>query len=235
MFKPLILIVAACLALCVVQGCDRGTQSEQKACPETPDSSTSVETKKKKAADPVCRAAKDNTRFSAEKWLKSDRKFIARCYPNRISEYDPIIKKMARRYGFDWRLIAAQIYVESNFKNVAKSASGARGLMQVLPSTAKFMGFSPSKLTIPETNIAIGCLYDQRMYCLWGKQTNDYNRLAFALASYNAGRGRVLKSYSSKDSLVTWKKVHPLLPEETQDYVHKIYLKHELYKHHIIP
>ena len=142
---------------------------------------------------------------------------------------------MARRYGFDWRLIAAQIFTESNFRNDAQSAVGARGLMQVMPSTAKFMGFDPKSMIQPETNIAVGCMYNQRMYSLWEKQSQDYNRLAFALASYNAGRGRVLKSYSTPENRTSWEKVHPLLPEETQNYVHKIYLKHDFYKRRILP
>ncbi len=184
---------------------------------------------------PIIHCALKNIHFNAKKWLKSDYGFSRRTKLNRISEYDPIIKKMARRYGFDWRLIAAQIYTESNFKNKAKSHVGATGLMQIMPSTAKFMGFDPNTMIKPEINIAVGCMYNQRMYSLWKRQTKDYNRLAFALASYNAGRGRVLKSYSTKDSLITWDKVHPSLPEETQSYVHKIYLKHDLYKKYILP
>ncbi len=185
--------------------------------------------------NPILIEATQNPHFNAQKWLKSDLDFFKRPNLRRISDYDPIIKKMARRYGFDWRLIAAQIYAESNFKNKAKSHVGALGLMQIMPSTAKFMGFDPKTMINPEMNIAVGCLYNQRMYSLWGKQSKDYNRLGFALASYNAGRGRVLKSYSTKDNRITWKKVHPLLPEETQSYVHKIYLKHDLYKRYILP
>lgn len=180
--------------------------------------------------------ARNNPVFDAEKWLKSDFDFFKRTNPNQISEYDHYIKKMARRYGFDWRLIAAQIYAESNFKNVAKSNAGALGLMQVLPSTAKFMGTDPGRLLQPEVNIAVGCMYDQRMFSLWGRQTREAeNRLAFSMASYNAGRGRVLKSFRSEDSLTTWERVHPHLPEETQSYVHKIFLKYDFYRDNVIP
>lgn len=187
-----------------------------------------------KRKNPVLIAA-NNTLFNSEKWLNSDLAFLKRHNPRRISEYDKIIKKMARRYGFDWRLIAAQIYAESNFKNEARSGVGATGLMQVMPGTARFMGFDANSMINPEINISVGCMYNQRMYSLWGKQTKDYNRLAFALASYNAGRGRVLKSYSTKDNRTTWESVYPLLPEETQLYVHKIYLKHDFYKKHLLP
>jgi membrane-bound lytic murein transglycosylase F len=199
-----------------------------------PDNKTNLIQPKGKRS-PIITTALKNTNFNAEKWLKSDYDFNRRTKLNRISEYDQIIKKMARRYGFDWRLIAAQIYTESNFKNKAKSHVGATGLMQIMPNTAKFMGFDPNTMIKPEINIAVGCMYNQRMYSLWKRQTKDYNRLAFALASYNAGRGRVLKSYSTKDALTTWDKVHPFLPEETQSYVHKIYLKHDLYSRYILP
>jgi membrane-bound lytic murein transglycosylase F len=188
-----------------------------------------------KGKNPVLLSARSNTHFNYQKWLQSDLALISKPYSRKISDYDKTIKKMARRYGFDWRLIAAQIYVESNFKNEAKSRVGAIGLMQVMPRTAKFMGYDPSSVISPEINISVGCMYNQRMYSLWGKQTKDYNRLAFALASYNAGRGRVLKSYSTKNNRTTWEHVYPLLPEETQLYVHKIYLKHDFYKKHLLP
>lgn len=188
-----------------------------------------------KGKNPVLFAARKNALFNPEKWLRSDRDLVCKPYSRKISDYDKTIKKMARRYGFDWRLIAAQIYVESNFKNEAQSGVGAIGLMQVMPRTAKFMGYDPNRLVNPEINISVGCMYNQRMYSLWGKQAKDYNRLAFSLASYNAGRRRVLKSYSTKDSCTTWERVHPLLPEETQLYVHKIYLKHDFYKKHLLP
>jgi membrane-bound lytic murein transglycosylase F len=156
--------------------------------------------------------------------------------PNRISAYDPIIKKMARRYGFDWRLIAAQIYTESNFNSDVKSGVGALGLMQVMPSTARIIGVPPEKMQLPHINIAVGCLYNQRMYYLWKRETNKTDqRLAFAFASYNAGRGRVLRSYDTRKNLTTWETVHRGLPAETQMYVHKIFLKYEVYRKNILP
>lgn len=187
-------------------------------------------------APTVTKCAKNNTLFDPEKWLKSDRNSYMKLHPGRISEYDRIIKKYARRYGFDWRLIAAQIYAESNFRNEAQSHVGAMGLMQVMPGTAKFMGFSPESMVKPDVNIMAGCLYNQRMYNLWGRQTKDLeNRLAFALASYNAGRGRVLRSYDTDQGITTWDLVHPSLPHETQSYVHKIFLKYQHYKKTALP
>jgi membrane-bound lytic murein transglycosylase F len=194
-----------------------------------------VRKKKIKNKNPIYKISEKNKLFNATRWLKSDHDFLKRTNPKQISEYDPIIKKFARRYGFDWRLIAAQIYTESNFKFKSKSRVGAIGLMQIMPNTAKYLGYNPKSMINPQINIAVGCMYDQRLYSLWGRQTKNYNRLALALASYNAGRGRVLKSYNTKESITTWADIHPLLPKETQSYVHKIYLKHEFYKKYFLP
>lgn len=143
---------------------------------------------------------------------------------------------MARRYGFDWRLISAQIYAESRFDSTAKSHCGAFGLMQMMPKTALSLGTDPLRLACPEINVAAGCLYDRNMVSLWKKNIDRHEeQLAFALASYNAGRGRVLKSFSPVDSLSEWRAVHPLLPEETQDYVHRIALKYDFYSRHALP
>lgn len=187
-------------------------------------------------AQSILKTAYANRLFNAQAWLKSDRGFSMRLNPNRISAYDPIIKKMARRYGFDWRLIAAQIYTESNFTSDVKSGAGALGLMQVMPSTARIIGVPPEKMCLPHINIAVGCLYNQRMYYLWKRETNKTDqRLAFAFASYNAGRGRVLRSYDTRKNLTTWETVHRGLPEETQKYVHKIFLKYDVYRKNILP
>ena len=60
----------------------------------------------------------------------------------KISKYDPLVKKHARRYGFDWRLISAQMYAESSFRPDVVSNAGAVGLMQIMPSTAKWLGLT---------------------------------------------------------------------------------------------
>ncbi len=199
------------------------------------DNSTHTKPAAKKVDNPILAQARQNNRFDAREWIRSDYTFLKSPNPSRISPYDDIIKKMALRYGFDWRLIAAQIFTESNFRDRAQSHAGAVGLMQIMPSTAKFLGINPATIREPEINIAVGCMYNQRMYSLWGRQTKDrYQRKAFALASYNAGRGRVLRSYQ-KAYPPTWKHAHLSLPGETQDYVHKIHLKYDFYKNYFLP
>jgi membrane-bound lytic murein transglycosylase F len=197
-----------------------------------------TETNKELNKERILNVARNDSGFNAHAWLESDRTFAARPLGT-ISKYDHIIKKMARRYGFDWRLIAAQIYVESNFRNNATSPVGATGLMQIMPSTAQFLGADPGHLIQPEVNIALGVRYDQRMYSLWRRQLEkNPTRLAFALASYNAGRGRVLRSYRKfldSDSIATWSEVYKDLPRETELYVHKVFLKYDMYKKHVMP
>ena len=81
---------------------------------------------------------------------------------------------------------------ESGFDPKAKSWAGARGLMQVMPRTAREMGFDPKDLYDPETSIAAGTLYMHRMLKLANPDLPLEERYRFALASYNAGYGHVL-------------------------------------------
>ncbi len=115
----------------------------------------------------------------------------ARLYPDgSISPYDPLVRKFADMYNFDWRLIVAQMFQESRFDPNVVSPSGARGLMQVLPSTAKEMGFR--NLKDPPTSIHAGVKYMNVMQDRVPQELDASNRVFFALASYNAGAGHVL-------------------------------------------
>jgi len=114
----------------------------------------------------------------------------------KISEYDEIVRTYAEKYGFDWRLILAQIRQESEFKAHAVSPMGARGLMQLMPVTAS--GFARMKnyslrdvYHDPRANIATGITYLRFLYDIF-EDEKDPDRLWFALASYNCGLGHVL-------------------------------------------
>ena len=106
-----------------------------------------------------------------------------------LSPYDALLKKYATRYGFDWRLMAAQAYVESEFNPKAKSWAGARGLFQVMPRTAEELGFS--NLEDPEEGIHAGMKYMNHLMNRFNKSLPFRQRLRFALASYNVGLGHV--------------------------------------------
>ena len=103
-------------------------------------------------------------------------------------QYRGFIDRAARQYGLDPYLIAAVIYHESGGNPKAVSRAGARGLMQVMPSTARGLGVSdPDQLFDPETNIQLGARYLSMMLSAFG------NNLEHALAAYNAGPNAVKK------------------------------------------
>lgn len=109
-----------------------------------------------------------------------------------ISKYDNIFKKYAPRIGWDWRLMAAQAYVESKFKPNARSWVGARGLMQIMPSTSRGYRTSVARLGNPETSVDVATklINDLDSY-LVKYVPNDKERLKFVIAAYNVGIAHV--------------------------------------------
>ena len=106
-----------------------------------------------------------------------------------ISPYDELVKKYARQYGFDWRLLVAQMYQESRFDPQAKSWVGAKGLMQVMPRTAKELELTD--LEDPETGIHAGVKYLDWVRDRFETELDVKQRMWFTLAAYNAGQGHV--------------------------------------------
>ncbi len=109
-------------------------------------------------------------------------------YPLR---YDQIVRGHARNYRLDPALLAAVIYQESKFKADARSTSGAVGLMQLLPDTAKGIAlhtggsaFRVSDLYDPEINVRYGSWYLRHLL-------QKYHDERTALAAYNAGQDNV--------------------------------------------
>ncbi len=110
---------------------------------------------------------------------------------NNISPYDPIIKQVSEGLGWDWRLLAAQVYQESRFDVQAESWAGAQGLMQLLPATGEMYG--ASDMLDPKQSLQAGAAYLNWLDKIWKKHINDSEeRIKFVLASYNAGQGHVL-------------------------------------------
>ncbi len=107
----------------------------------------------------------------------------------KISPYDDTIKRYSKRYGFDWRLMAAQAYVESHFDPKAKSWVGAKGLFQVMPRTGLSMGFTD--LENPSVGTHAGIKYMRRLVDRLDPKIALKDRVRFALAAYNAGLGHV--------------------------------------------
>lgn len=123
-------------------------------------------------------------------------------------ELASIITEQAELHNLDPLLVIALIHVESTFNTNAQSHKGAKGLMQLLPNTARYINKKTDK-GIPEnsnlfdakTNIALGTAYME--YLL--NKTNG--NLEYALAAYNMGpanmfrakrENKVPKAYSNK-------------------------------------
>jgi membrane-bound lytic murein transglycosylase F len=106
-----------------------------------------------------------------------------------ISKYDELFQKYGSLYGFDWLFLAAQAYQESRFDPSARSHCGAKGLMQLMPETAREMGFRD--VVTPDPGIHAGVKYLSKLYNGVDGQVVQTDKLCFALASYNAGSGHV--------------------------------------------
>jgi soluble lytic murein transglycosylase len=109
-------------------------------------------------------------------------------YPLR---YEQIVRGHAHNYDLDPALLAAVIYQESKFKANARSSSGAIGLMQLLPDTAKGIAvhtggnaFTVDDLYNPEINVRYGAWYLRHLLTKYGDERT-------ALAAYNAGQDNV--------------------------------------------
>ena len=111
--------------------------------------------------------------------------------PGGISPYDTVFKQYAKEMGWDWRLLAAIAYSESGFDPNATSWMGARGLMQVMPKTAKLFGVEESNLSNPEVSIRVASLILRELDGIMRSRTGPGDRIKFVLAAYNAGSGHV--------------------------------------------
>lgn len=78
---------------------------------------------------------------------------------DKTDRYDEIILRHADRYGLDPRLLKSVIAAESEFTRTARSPAGARGLMQLMPATARGYGITAEELYDPERNIAAGAAF----------------------------------------------------------------------------
>lgn len=108
----------------------------------------------------------------------------------KISHYDDLFKKYAAQIGWDWRLLASLAYTESNFDTTAVSWAGARGLMQLMPRTARAMGMPEGKEANPEESIKAAVKYlgiTTRSFT----EVSEGERINFVLAAYNSGIGHV--------------------------------------------
>jgi membrane-bound lytic murein transglycosylase F len=156
-----------------------------------------------------------------------------------VDRYDQTFRKYSKRYfgvGYDWRIFKAQAMAESQMNPSARSFVGARGLMQLMPSTYKEIQSNISSfgsIDDPEWNIAAGILLDRDLWRRWERDSISTDRREFMFASYNAGEGTILNAQKacvqrSLDHRI-WSSVETVAPQvprwryrETLGYVKKI-------------
>lgn len=134
-------------------------------------------------------------------------------------KYKEIVFEFADAYGIDRALVFSVIKVESGFNKDAESNSGAIGLMQITPNTAKYLAslqdIEEYDLKDERTNIHFGCYYLKYL-------TNKFENQDTAIVAYNAGEGNVslwLNNSNYSDDKITLKNI-PF--PESREYIKKI-------------
>ena len=151
--------------------------------------------------------------------------FFVFMFPKRYENY---IVEYSNEFGLEKELVYAVIKVESDFKKDAVSKSGALGLMQILPSTAKWIAkelgedYLDEKMFEPKTNIKFGCFYLNYLF-------EKFDSLEVVICAYNAGEGNVLEWIENgrleKDKIDF---------EETRNYLKKVEKYYRVYKSKLI-
>lgn len=143
-------------------------------------------------------------------------------YPKKYQNY---VLVYANQYNLDPNLIYSIIKSESNFDKNAVSRSGARGLMQLLPSTARWIAseigdvYSDDILFRPDKNVEYGCFY--LCYLM-----NKFENIDAVVCAYNAGEG-VVRSWLKEDGSVDETKI---AYNETKNYLKKVKSYYFIYK-----
>jgi len=126
------------------------------------------------------------------------------------------IKKVCKNENIDIATVLAIAKVESGFRETVVSKKGAVGMMQIMPSTAKWI-IEYKKIDMPnynlknyKDNIRIGVIYYKSLYKIFNGDVEK------SLAAYNAGPSRVVNG--------KWKKI-----EETRKYVEKVMFYKKIY------
>src|SRR5688500_5476445 len=160
------------------------------------------------------------------------------------TRYDELFRKYSKRFfgvGYDWRYFKAQGMAESNLDSAARSYVGARGIMQLMPTTfAQIQSRRTEFESIDhvEWNIAAGILHDRYLWQRWKDLGVDDERRRFMFGSYNAGEGPILRArgIDRKRQLDahSWSSIEQVAPEvrrwryrETLGYVRKVQRNHQ--------
>jgi soluble lytic murein transglycosylase len=136
--------------------------------------------------------------------------------------HEDVIRQQAAEKNLDPSLIAAVIYTESHFRDQTSHA-GAKGLMQITPTTAKYIArlsggsaFQLEDLSDPQVNIAYGSYYLRYLIERYGGNE------VLALAAYNGGEGNVDRWIGEASAEERALKVADIPFPETKAYVRKV-------------
>jgi len=151
--------------------------------------------------------------------------------------YPVPIWRPANGFHVDRALIYALIRQESRFKPKAKSRAGARGLMQLMPRTARFVAraqgipwHSSRSLYIPEKNLQLGQQYIETLL----NDSKIKGSLFFMLAAWNGGPGNLnkwrKKTNYQNDSLLF---IESIPSRETRDFIEKVISNLWVYRHRL--
>ncbi len=122
----------------------------------------------------------------------------------RLEQVAPLLKRYAKRYGFDWLAIAALAYQESGLDQTKVSTSGAQGIMQIMPETAASLG-PAGDIADLEGNVRAGVKYLARLRDRYfdDPELESSARAPFLWAAYNAGPKRIsdLREQATREGL----------------------------------
>ncbi len=122
----------------------------------------------------------------------------------RLEAVRPLFERYAKQYRFDPLALLAQAYHESGLDQGRRSARGAVGMMQLLPSTARDPNVGiPDIVDSTENNVHAGARYLAHLRDRYfsSDEIAPQERMAFVWAAYNAGPGRVAQMRSLADRM----------------------------------
>ncbi|MEZ5312860.1 MAG: lytic transglycosylase domain-containing protein [Thermoanaerobaculia bacterium] len=156
------------------------------------------------------------------------REALALYYPR---PFDERVRRFAESQNLPSSLVFGIVHQESGFDAAAVSRSGARGLMQLMPSTARELSrrlgipYSTRGLLEPEVSLRLGTTYFRQMLGMFD------DRVELALASYNGGPGRIGRLWRERGSSPEVDLfLEDLSVEESRNYVKRILLLAESYR-----
>ena len=146
-------------------------------------------------------------------------------FPKKYKNY---VIAYSNEFNLDKALVYSVIKVESDFNPKAVSKSGALGLMQILPSTARWIAkelgeeYSKENMFEPKVNIRFGCFYLRYLF-------NKFEKQEIVICAYNAGEGKVFDWV--ENGALNRNKIDY---EETKNYLVKVEKYYKIYNNKLI-